>query len=134
MVIEAGYRSGTSVTARITKEQEKPVFCIPSSLENRHGITCNEIIQNGGKLVTCVEDILEEYKDIEFKKIESKNIDSFIEKEYQDIYRILDTNPQHINELVKKLNSNIREVSYKLMMLELEDYIIELPGKYFIRK
>ena len=122
------------MTARITKEQGKPVFCLPSSLENRHGITCNEIIQKGGKLVTCVENILEEFKDIEFKKIENKNINKFIEKEYQGIYRILDSNPQHINDIVKKVKSNIREVSYKLTMMQLEDYVIELPGKYFIRK
>ena len=34
LVIEAGYRSGTSVTARYTKNLNKPVFCVPSSLEN----------------------------------------------------------------------------------------------------
>lgn len=134
MVIEAGYRSGTSVTARITKEQGKPVFCIPSSLENRHGIMCNEIIQKGGKLVTCVEDILEEFKKIKFVKENIKNESRFVEPEYKEVYNILNSNPQHINEIVKQLNSNIREVSYKLMMLELEDFIIELPGKYFIRK
>lgn len=133
MVIEAGYRSGTSVTARITKEQGKSVFCIPSSLENRHGITCNEIIQSGGKLITCVEDILEEFKDIKFIKKENNNA-NFIEEEYQDVYKLISNNPQHINEIVKQLNSNVKDVSYKLMMLELEDYIIELPGKYFIRK
>ena len=34
LVIEAGYRSGTRVTARFTTENERPLFCIPSSLEN----------------------------------------------------------------------------------------------------
>lgn len=29
LVVEAAYRSGTSVTARIAKEQERDVFCIP---------------------------------------------------------------------------------------------------------
>lgn len=110
------------------------MFCIPSSLENRHGITCNEIIQNGGKLVTCVDDIFEEFKEIQFVKDESKNAKRIIESEFQEVYKILNSNPKHINEIVKQLNSNIREVSYKLMMLELEDYIIELPGKYFIRR
>lgn len=77
---------------------------------------------------------MEEFKDIEFSKKEEMNVNALIEKEYQDIYNILNNNPQHINELAKKLNYNIREISYKLMMLELEDYVIELPGKYFIRK
>ena len=39
LVVEAGYRSGTRVTAKITKEQNKPVFCLPSRLENRKGVS-----------------------------------------------------------------------------------------------
>ena len=45
LVVEAGYRSGTSVTARFTQQDEKPVFCVPSSLENMKGILTNELIQ-----------------------------------------------------------------------------------------
>lgn len=134
LVIEAGYRSGTSVTARITKKQEKPVFCIPSSLENKHGITCNKIIQEGGKLVTCVEDILEEFKDITFLKKEIENTNAPVGKEYQEIYKILDKKPQHINQIAKRLNIKISEASYKLMILELDEYVTQLPGKYYIRK
>ena len=77
MVIEAGYRSGTSVTARISKEQGKKIFSVPSSLENYRGVTSNKIIHDGGKLVTCVEDILEEFPEICFEKLSSpylKNI------------------------------------------------------------
>ena len=44
LVIEAGYRSGTSVTARYTKNLNKPVFCVPSSLENSKGLGTNELI------------------------------------------------------------------------------------------
>ena len=35
------------------------------------------------------------------------------------------------NEIVKKLNLSINEVSYKLMMLELEDKIVSLPGNNY---
>ncbi|MBR3249938.1 MAG: DNA-processing protein DprA [Clostridia bacterium] len=134
LVIEAGYRSGTSVTARITKEQEKPVFSIPSSLENEKGITCNLIIQNGAKLVTCVEDILEEFENHKFEKKEIQNSDIFVDEELKDLYNVLTYKPQHINDIAKKLTCDIKEISYKLMMLELEEKIIELPGKNFIRK
>ena len=68
LVIEAGYRSGTSVTARYTKNLNKPVFCIPSSLENIKGLGTNELIKKESKLVTKIEDILKEYPQIDFKK------------------------------------------------------------------
>lgn len=134
LVIEAGYRSGTSITARITKEQEKKVFCVPSSLENYRGVTSNKIIQNGGKLTTCIEDILEEFPNIIFEKKELKIDNSFIDDEYADVYNSLSYKPQHINDIAKKLNMTINDVSYKLMMLELDDYVVQLRGKNFIRK
>ncbi len=134
LVIEAGYRSGTSVTARITNEQNKKVFCVPSSLENYKGITSNKIIQNGGKLVTCVEDILEEFETIKFIKKNTTEENKYIDKEYIDVFNILSHKPQHINEIAKKLEYSISDVSYKLMMLEIEEKIIQLPGKNFIRR
>lgn len=134
LVVEAGYRSGTSVTARLTMEQGKDVFCIPSSLENRKGITCNNIIQRGGKLVTCIEDILSEFKDIKFVKRQSDRTKKMVNKEYKDIYSILSSEPLHINEIVKLTGLPIKEVNYKLMMLEIDENIIQLPGKEFIKK
>ena len=140
LVVEAGHRSGTTVTARYTKEQDKNVFCIPSSLENIKGIGTNNLIKQGAKLVTCVEDILEEYKHINFKKkikennskIKEKN--NLIPSDYIDIYNILTKKPTHINDIFKNSKLDIKEINYKLMMLELGDYITQLPGKYFIRK
>ena len=38
LVIEAAHRSGTSVTARIAKMQNRKVFCIPHESENYRGV------------------------------------------------------------------------------------------------
>lgn len=135
LVVEGGYRSGTSVTAKITKKQGKKVFCIPSSLENEKGITPNKLIKEGAMLVTEVADIVEKYPNINLQKEKAKNIK--IEKEeiceeYRDVYNVLDKEDSiHINEIVKKVNLNINEVTYKLMMLELDDKIVSLPGNNF---
>ena len=134
LVIEAGYRSGTSVTARLTKELDRKVFCVPSSLENNKGITCNRLIQEGAKLVTCIEDILEEFPEIIFEKQETVISNSIVDAEYTDVYNVLSYKPQYINEIAKKCGKSINDVSYELMMLELEDHVIQLRGKFFIRK
>lgn len=134
LVIEAGYRSGTSVTARITEKQGKKVFCVPSSLDNEKGITSNRIIQNGGKLVTCAEDILKEFENINFVRKIVESTTTLIDDEYLDVYNILSYKPQYINDIAKKLEKSINDVSYILMMLEIEGHAIQLPGKNFIRK
>ena len=60
LVIEAGYRSGTRVTARLTLEQGKKLFCVPINKESIKGIINNEIIKGGGISVNCINDIIKE--------------------------------------------------------------------------
>lgn len=131
LVVEGGYRSGTSVTARLAKEQEKNVFCIPSSLENSKGITPNKLIQEGAFLVTNVENIIENYPELDLIKVEVQK-EKNVEPEFKEIYDILSYDePIHINEIAKKLNLSISEINAKLMMLELEEKIVSLPGNNY---
>lgn len=146
LVIEAGKYSGTSITVRNTNEQGKKAFCIPSSLLSSKGIGTNRMIKNGeAKLVTEVEDIMKEFpeikpkSDFDFKKIEynktkKKNtkVTNFeIEEENLAIYNCLSKNPISIEEIAQTLNKPIKEISYKLTLLELQGTIEELPGKKF---
>lgn len=136
LVVEAGHRSGTSVTARYTEEAGKPVFCIPSSLENIKGKTTNELIQDGSKLVTDAGDILIYYPNIIFEQRveENKNIYLDISTELLSVYKVINNIPQDVNEIARKTGLSIGDVNYKIMMLQLEDKIIELPGQRFVLK
>ena len=133
--MKVGARSGTSVTARYTMESGNPVFCIPSSLENIKGKGTNELIQNGSKLVTSVEDILEFYPDIIFSKadIAIKDILLDIPQDLRTVYKTINDTPQDVNEIAHKTGLSIGEVNYKTMLLQLDDKIKELPGQRFIR-
>lgn len=136
LVIEGGHRSGTSFTAHNAMKADKKVFCIPSSLENPKGITPNKLIQEGAMLVTNVEDIICEYKELNLKKhITSKTelINELESDEDNEVLKIL-RKETHINEIAKKLKLSISETNSKLMLLELEDKVIALPGNYYKRK
>ncbi len=136
LVIEGGIRSGTSVTARYTMEDENPVFCIPNSIENSKGITPNNLIKKGGHLVTEIEDILACFPDIKFVSRIKKKVDICIEvpENLRDIYKVIDCTPKDSDEIARVLKKPISEVNYKLMLLQLEDKIVELPGKRYVRK
>ena len=131
LVIEAGYRSGTSVTARYTKNLNKPVFCIPSSLENIKGLGTNELIKKESKLVTKIEDILKEYPQIDFKKKTLIKNEKNIPKELEKVYKYIEKEPININEIIRKTKMSVQDVSYKLMLLQLENLIEELPGQVY---
>lgn len=131
LVIEAGYRSGTSVTARYTKTLNKPVFCIPSSLENKKGFGTNELIKSGNKMVARIEDILMEYPQIKFKKKILKESKKQVPKELKKVYKCIEKEQVNINQIVRKTKMSVQDVSYKIMLLQLKNLIEELPGQVY---
>lgn len=42
-------------------EQGRDVFVVPGNIDSANSIGTNELIRQGGKIVTCYEQILEEY-------------------------------------------------------------------------
>ncbi len=139
LVVEAGYRSGTSVTARFTVENGNSLFCIPSSLENIKGKTTNLLIQQGAKLVISAEDIITELSrtnpNIRFIKMENKSAKNFlnVEPELQKVFQIINDEPKDINQIARRTRIPVSEANYKIMMLQLDNKIIELPGQRYIR-
>ena len=135
LVIEAGFRSGTSVTAKQTEKQGKPVFCIPSSLENIKGKTTNRLIQEGANLVISVEDIIKHYSNIQFTKRKTikNSVNIEISRELTDVYKVINNIPKDLNQISRETKISVHEISYKIMMLEIEGLVMELPGQRFIR-
>lgn len=60
IVIEAKKKSGTMTTVDFALEQGKNVFAIPGNITNQNAEGTNELIKQGAKCVTCMQDILEE--------------------------------------------------------------------------
>jgi DNA processing protein len=135
LVVEAGERSGTNITARNTIEQGKTVFSIPSNLDNKKGKTTNNLIKNGCNLVTDINDILKQYRDIKFTKrtISKRDVCLDIPSELLEIYKVLNNDPKSIKDISNETGMTISEINYKLMMLEIENKIKELPGQTFVR-
>lgn len=135
LVVEGGYRSGTSVTAKITQELNKPVFCIPSSIENKKGFITNKLIKSGANLVTNVEDILNYFDNIKFKRkrknLIKKEETVIIPQELKQIYKCLKNEELDINQISRKCKISIQETSYKLLLLQMEDLVEELPEQRF---
>lgn len=48
LVVEAAFRSGTSVTAALAKSQGKKVFCVPHEMDNIHGVRNKQANKTGG--------------------------------------------------------------------------------------
>lgn len=136
LVIEAAYRSGTSVTAKYAKEQGRKVFVLPHGIEETYGIGTNQLIRKGATLITSTKEIIEEFGFLKYKKIPKKkektkeNKQKMKNKSYQEIYEIIANGNSNINEIYEKSSKTINEVNNIIFMLEIEGYITKKAGGY----
>ena len=152
LVVEAEYRSGTSITAKLAKEEGKTIYCIPSNLDSAVGIGTNKLIKQGAILVTNPNEIIENLGKIKIDtsrnsnekfiseesiKLNQNNISKNnkeilkIDEQYISIYKIISEGPIHINDICKKENKNISQITPILTMLELQGHIQQISSNQF---
>lgn len=136
-VVEAMYRSGTSVTARLAKQQGRKVFALPHEVGDKNGIGTNRLIQEGAKIVTCTEDIIREFPFLSYKvppkekEIEIQERRKICKnREYNEIYQLITETPISLNEIYQKSGKNIAEINNILLMLELDEFVKKVAGGY----
>ena len=58
IVMEAGQKSGSLITAKFALEQNREVFAVPGSPFDRFSVGTNKLLKDGATLLTSVDDIL----------------------------------------------------------------------------
>ena len=130
LVVEAAYRSGTSITAKNAIIQGKKVFCIPNSIGNKNSYGAIRLAKSGAVIVTSGYEIL---SGIGIKKEE--NVDS-AKKILNDKIEHMDLNTKKIflclkeNEFLDseqisiKTGIDIVNVNQLLTYMELDEIIV----------
>jgi len=122
MIAEAPERSGAIITAEAALEQGREVFAIPANIFNPMGTGTNRLIQEGAKLVMRASDVLDELN-INYTKHETRvktravAPDTDIEKQ---LLHYIETDPIHIDELIRISGLSTEEVTATLTILELK--------------
>jgi DNA processing protein len=122
LVAEAPEKSGALITASSAADQGRDVFAVPGNIFNPMGLGANRLIQDGAKLVTCAQDMLDELE-IVTERQETQAVVSRVVSANPTEARILGyltAEPIHVDEIVRMSQMPIAVVSSTLTILELK--------------
>jgi len=149
LVVEAAEKSGSLVSARLTLEQGRELFAIPSSVHNLQAHGCLQLLRNGATLARSSRDILDELQHwaesfmppmpVENEQSESaasghfsaqssSSLRSIDETLPDELLRELSETPTPIDRLVQLADISVGECQQRLLMLELEGWVEQRSG------
>lgn len=142
IIIEAQEYSGSLITARLAMEQNREVFALPGNLTSPQSFGPNFLIKQGAKLVQSWRDVIEELpSDIrreillkEDAKLPDKpELDMISEEARQLLCLLKEDEAIHFDKLFSLCRLPISELSSRLLGLEMDERIRQLPGNLYVK-
>ncbi|MET4569178.1 DNA-processing protein DprA [Rhodanobacter soli] len=159
LVIEAGLRSGSLITARLAAEQGREVFALPGSIHNPLARGCHRLIRDGARLVETATEIVETLTPAARMlggelaarldavggetlgpaqaeggaDLACAHSGEWGDSEYRRLLAELGHAPTTLDELVQRTGQSAAALSAMLLMLELEARVEPLPGNRYQR-
>jgi len=134
VVVEAGIKSGALITLRFAIDQGRETFAVPGNIQSRASMGTNQAIQRGhAKLVTCVQDILQE---LNISMIQEQRDARQVLPETADeraLWEHLSDEPTHIDELVRASGLPTEKVSATLTLMELKGLTRSVERMSYVR-
>lgn len=126
LVVEAAGKSGALITAKHAMEQGKNVYAIPQDIHLDQSVGSNALLQDGAKLVTKPEDILEDFVTYtqQEKPVQVPHQKEFdLTAEESELYQWMKKGHLTIDDLVQISGQPMATLNAALMMMELKDCI-----------
>ena len=135
-VSEAGEKSGSLITARLSMELGRDVFCVPGSILIKHNKGNHSLIQDGAKLVTTLEDILVEFPSL----LPQFSLGKLVERvesvlppltgEATQLYSCITEEDTEMDQIIANSGMSVQKVMQYLMQFELEARVIKTGTCY----
>ena len=126
LIIEAGERSGTLITARLALDYNRDVLVVPNSVFSEHAKGSNNLMRRGATPITSSDDLLQELgfdTSVQGPTLHRKDL-SPNEQKVLDLL----SEPISRDELIRELNMNMSEVNVLLSAMEIKGLIKESLG------
>ncbi len=140
VVVEAGARSGSLITARMGLEQGREVFAVPGAPQDPRVKGTNMLIRDGAMLTESAEDVLITLKEQEscafYERPQTVLHDApILENEDQNLpiardhlLTALNFGPTDVDDVIRETEQSPQAIATALLELELAGRVARLPG------
>ena len=147
IVVEAGLKSGTLITANQAADQGRNVFAVPGRANEPGSKGCHSLIRDGAKLIENFADVLEEYNNLslfdaaKFDIIDAKEnkkevnqglTDLSLSETEQKIVKFLSMGEATVDDMVEELEIAVSKIFATLIGMETKKLVKPLPGRRYI--
>jgi DNA processing protein len=129
LVVEAAIKSGSLITARLALEQNRDVLAVPGSILNPKARGCHFLLQQGAKLVTSTQDIMEELG-LNRKQALQTCTTLSLATDNQNLVKCIGFEITTVDQIIMRSGLGIEDVVSSLATLELAGTIKAVPGGY----
>ncbi len=127
IVIQAGLRSGSLVTARFALEEGREVMVVPGGIQNPHYEGSNALIREGASLVRNIDDVLHALGINTGKKAAAPGRIPFSPSQEKIIGLLASQEAVHYDTLIREFPER-NMLAHEVLQLELLDVVSRRPG------
>jgi DNA processing protein len=148
LVIEAGEKSGSLITANLAIKFNRKLFAVPGPITSVNSFGTNDLIkENKAEIVLDAKNILDFFNNelregrnerLSLSQREAKPLGKKIFGNFgnsttnNEIIQLLLVEPVEIDVLARKLNKNIQEISKQLSFMEIKGLVKKENNKYYV--
>lgn len=134
LIMEAGERSGSLITADQALGQGKDVFALPGPVTSPLSEGCHRLIAQGAGILISPEDLAEtlSIQYVKFKQKSDKN-KKILDTTENIVYSCLDLIPKSMQRLLDETGLEPKILMEQLVTLELQGVVKEISKNYYIK-
>jgi len=131
VVIEAGEKSGSLITARLALEQGRDVLAVPGNVLNGRNRGGHALLRDGAKVVETADDILEELQTTPL--VHSRNVEQSSAAPDELLSCLPVGEPCDVDALAERSGVAVNHLLPRLLELELQGRVRRAGGGRFVR-
>ena len=132
LVTEGASDSGSLITANYGLEFGRKVFAVPGPITSSLSAAPLRLIEKGAKLVVSPEDVIRELGIMNHELRTNKQKFDGLNKEERKIIELIENEPLHFDEIVRRSNLDPSKTGTILSMMEIKGLIKSSGGNYSI--